>query len=136
MAMFLFCPIRRKRVAATPEEQIRQQLINYLHTQKNVPLSLIGVEKSLIINNLQRRYDVVVFSNECRPLLLAECKAETITLDDKVFEQAARYNIALQAPYLLITNGKTTYCCRIEFATQQVVFEDEIPDYQALTGAP
>jgi type I site-specific restriction endonuclease len=132
--MDIFDPVRKKWVAPTPEENVRQQLIHYLHTQKAVPLSLIGVEKSLKVNNLPKRYDVVVFSNEGKPLLLAECKAPRIVLDNAVFEQAARYNLALHAPYLLITNGAQTYCCRVDFATQGVTFLAEVPSYGTITN--
>ena len=130
--MTIFDPIRKKCVAATPEEQVRQGLVRYLHTHRGAPMSLIMLERSLKINNMHRRYDVVVYSSEGTPLLLAECKASGVALTNRVFEQAAIYNMALRTPYLLITNGTQTYCCRIDFGTGGIAFLDEIPRYDEM----
>jgi hypothetical protein len=129
ISMTIFDPIRKKQVAATPEEDVRQHLVHYLHNQKGVPLSLIMTEGTLVLNKMQRRYDVAVFDSNCRPLLIAECKAPHIAVKHSAIEQAAIYNIVLHAPYLLATNGTQTCCCRIDFDRHKIVFLETIPDY-------
>jgi hypothetical protein len=130
--MKILDPVRRKYSANTPEEQVRQALIHYLHTQCAAPLSLMSVEKEFTIGSMQRKYDVVIFDNSGNPLLLAECKAPSVTLSNKVFAQAAHYNTALHAPCLLITNGLKTYCSRIVFESGQIVFLEKIPNYNEM----
>ncbi|GHT16835.1 restriction endonuclease subunit R [Bacteroidia bacterium] len=132
--MNIFDPIRKKNVAATPEEVVRQQFLQYLHTQKAVPLSLMQVEKSLKINTTQKRYDIVVCNPQGQPRLLVECKAGNVPLSNKVFEQAAGYNLALSAPYLAITNGVQTYCCRLNFETRAITFLADLPWFSELVA--
>jgi hypothetical protein len=132
--MTFFDPIRRKNVTVTPEERVRQRLIQYLHSQSGVPLSLIAVEKELIVNNLPKRYDAVVFNNSGEPLLLAECKAPHITLGSNVLRQAAQYNLLLHTPFLVITNGKQTYCCHIEFVSQTITQLPAIPAFAEMNS--
>src|SRR3954462_5571178 len=104
----VFDAIRRKYVALTPEEKVRQHIIRYLIEEKQVPPSLISVEKALKVNELSRRTDVVVYSNTLKPLLLAECKSENVEITQKVFDQAARYNLSLDVKYFVLTNGLQT----------------------------
>jgi hypothetical protein len=115
-----------------PEEIVRLHLIQYLCVQKGVPLSLVEIEKEFVVYSTRRRYDAVVFNNNGEPLLLAECKAPTVILGSSTFQQAAIYNVALHAPYMLITNGNHAYCSRVEFDTKEVVFLEEIPTYQEM----
>lgn len=89
----------------TPEEWVRQHLLNYLVKEKNIPASTISVEKELVLNDLKRRYDVVVYNRELKPYLIVECKAPYIELDKFVVEQALRYNLTVGANLLMISNG-------------------------------
>ncbi|MDX1906830.1 MAG: type I restriction enzyme HsdR N-terminal domain-containing protein [Bacteroidia bacterium] len=98
-------PIRRRWVLLTPEEGVRQRLIRFLVEEKNIVPGLISVEREIRYFQTRRRFDIVVFSRQGTPFLLCECKAPDITLTESTLEQIARYNLVLQAPHLLVTNG-------------------------------
>lgn len=102
---YIFDFIRKKWLVLTPEEWVRQHLLNYLVKEKNIPASTISVEKELVLNDLKRRYDVVVYNRELKPYLIVECKAPYIELDKFVVEQALRYNLTVGANLLMISNG-------------------------------
>jgi len=125
----IFDPVRKKYFVLTPEEWVRQHVIAYLLLEKQVPINLIAVEKVLKINNLTKRFDLVVFDRNARPLMLIECKAPGVRVNEKVFDQAARYNMSLKAGLFLITNGIEHYCCRIDFENSLYIFMNEIPLY-------
>ena len=130
----IFDPVRHKFVTLTPEEWVRQHLIAYLVTNKGYPLSVIGVEKQLLLNKLPKRFDLVVFARNGNPFLLVECKAPGVGISEKTFDQAARYNMLLKAEFFLITNGLEHYSCRIDYEQKQYIFIEEIPDYAEVTG--
>jgi hypothetical protein len=125
----IFDVIRKKYVALTPEEWVRQHLINYFINHLGYPRSLISVESGLQYNQLAKRTDVVVYSREGSPLLLAECKSFKVSLSDRVFEQSAIYNSSLRAPYLLISNGLVHYCCYLDHQKSTYTFLGEVPAY-------
>jgi hypothetical protein len=125
----LFDPVRKKWVVATPEELIRQQWINRLHHESNFPLSMLSIEKKLIVLGLEKRYDLVAYNKEFKPYILMECKSENVKLNQKSFDQAARYNIALKAPFLIITNSIHTFVIQIDFIAEKYTFIQEIPKY-------
>jgi len=102
---FIFDFIRKKWLVLTPEEWVRQHVLNYLVTVKKFSASSISVEKELFLNDIKKRYDVVVYNRELKPYLIIECKAPYIELDRMVVEQALRYNITVKAELLMITNG-------------------------------
>ena len=131
----IFDPVRHKFVKLTPEEWVRQHLIAYLTQVKGYPLSMIGVEKQLLLNNLLKRFDLVIFNRNGSPLLLVECKAPGIKLTENTFDQAARYNILLQAEYFIISNGFEHYFCRIDYERKQYLFIEDIPDFIKLAGS-
>jgi len=124
--------VRKKWFVLTPEEWVRQHLIHYLNTEKGFSLNLMAVEKNVKVNGMNRRYDLVVHDNSGKPLLLAECKAPDIKLAQSTFEQAARYNMTMRVPYLLITNGLEHYCCKIDFEKNNYSFLQEIPSKEDL----
>jgi type I site-specific restriction endonuclease len=128
----IFDRVRRKFVALTPEEWVRQHLINYLITEKNVPASLLAVEKSLQLNNLTKRADIVVYSKNGKALMLVECKAPEVKITQTTFEQIARYNMVHLVNYLLVSNGLEHYCALVDFSKRKVDFLHEIPDYDQL----
>jgi Type I restriction enzyme R protein N terminus (HSDR_N) len=126
-----FDPIRKKYIIATPEESVRQLLTLYLLEEMNYPKNFISIEKMLIINGLQKRFDMVVFNQHHAPMMIVECKAPTVPLTDDVFRQAAIYNMELKAPYLLITNGAQTYCAGINMEEKKTFFLNALPDWEA-----
>jgi len=101
----IFDFIRKKWLVLTPEEWVRQHLVNYLVTEKKFIASSISIEKELILNDLKKRYDVVVYNRNLQPYLIIECKAPYVALDRPVVEQALRYNLTVKAELLMITNG-------------------------------
>lgn len=128
----IFDIIRKKFVSLTPEEWVRQHLLHFLVNERKFPQSLVSVEKKLLINNLEKRTDVVIYSSSLKPILLAECKSPKIPLTQAVFDQAARYNMTLNVGYFLITNGLESFICRIDHANQGYSFLNEIPTYEEM----
>ncbi len=112
MAM-IFDIIRKKYVALTPEEWVRQHLVHYLVEEKRYPRTLIAVEKEIHLYGLKRRFDVVCYDRQSEPYLIVECKAPAVALSQAVFDQVFRYNLVMAAPYVAITNGVTHYCGRL-----------------------
>ncbi|HPE34922.1 MAG TPA: type I restriction enzyme HsdR N-terminal domain-containing protein [Bacteroidales bacterium] len=128
----IFDVIRRKFVALTPEEWVRQHFIHYLNTEKNVPLWMIAVEKTLIYNRMNKRADILVYSGNGKPLLMAECKAASVPINQRVFDQVARYNLTMRVPFLVVTNGLVQICCKINLDEASYEFLGDIPDYETL----
>lgn len=125
---WIFDPIRKKWLVLQPEELVRQLLIQYLISEKNYPKNRIAIEKLLIINDLERRFDVLIYDASTQPFMLVECKAPHIGISDETFRQIAQYNLPLRVQYLLVTNGITTYCCRMNYDQQSYEFLSEIPN--------
>lgn len=127
----VFDPVRRKWVVLTPEEWVRQHLLNLLIIDKVCPPGLIAVERGLTLNGLAKRADIVVHGAApgAPPLLLVECKAPEVRIDQRTFEQAARYNLVFQVPYLLVSNGLVHYACRVDHLTKRVDFLVELPAF-------
>ncbi len=125
----IFDGIRKKFVVLQPEEWVRQHCVQYLIEGKNFPKSLINIEKELTINNLKKRYDIVVFNSDGSIHLIVECKAPSVTIDQSTFDQIARYNIKLNATYLMVTNGMNHYFCQMDFENERYQFLKNIPDY-------
>ena len=129
---YVFDPLRRRFVALTPEEEVRQKVMYLLVEHLKVPAGLVAVEYSVKVNGLDKRADVVVFGNEGHPLMIVECKAPTVSLTEAVLEQALRYHSALHPKYLLLTNGAVTYCYKAE--NQALRPLDHLPDYAEMKG--
>lgn len=125
----IFDEIRKKFIILTPEEWVRQNVVQYLLQEKKYPKSLINVEKLLKINGLVKRYDVVVFNNDGSIFILVECKAPEIRIAQTTFDQIARYNMTLQSEYLMVTNGLNHYFCQMDFENERYAFLRELPDY-------
>lgn len=103
--VMIFDETRKKWLILTPEEWVRQHLVNFLITEKKYPAGLIALEKEITINDLTKRFDVVIFNKQMKPFVLIECKAPYVELDSLVIEQALRYNLNLQSEFVMITNG-------------------------------
>jgi type I site-specific restriction endonuclease len=128
----IFDIIRRKYVSLTPEEWVRQHLLHFLVNERKFPQSLLSVEKKVLVNRLERRTDIVVFSNTLKPIVLIECKAPTVKLSQLTFDQAARYNMTLGVMYFIVSNGFDTHCCMLNHQMQSYNFLKEIPLYEQL----
>jgi len=124
----IFDQIRKKFIILTPEEWVRQHVVHYLLYDKNYPKSWINVEKIIKLNGLTKRYDVVVFNPDGSIYLLVECKAPEIKINQTTFDQIARYNLALKADYLMVTNGLDHYFCKMDYINEKYDFLQDIPN--------
>ena len=125
----IFDEIRKKFVVLQPEEWVRQHCIKFLIEEKKYPKSLINVEKTLQINGLNKRYDLVIYNPDGTIFLIVECKSFKIKIDQDTFDQIARYNLTLRSQYLMITNGIDHYYCYIDFEDKSYRFLKEIPNF-------
>jgi len=128
----LFDELRKKQIVITPEEWVRQHFVQYLINQKNYPKTLIKLEGGLKLNGMAKRSDIVVFNPAGEKILMVECKAPSVAIDQKVFDQVARYNITHKIALLAVTNGLQHYYCRINFKDNSYKFIEELPNYRAL----
>lgn len=128
----IFDPLRRKYVALTPEEWVRQHFVHYLVTKKGFPASRIANEAAIKLNKLSRRCDTVVYDKQLNPLMILEFKEPRIEITQHVFDQVARYNSVLRVPYIVVSNGLTHFCYRIDFTTLDYQFLTDIPIYTEL----
>ncbi|MBK8969290.1 MAG: type I restriction enzyme HsdR N-terminal domain-containing protein [Saprospiraceae bacterium] len=134
-ARFVFDPIRRKHVALTPEELLRQLVLQYLLEIKLYPANRIRSEVGLTLNNRPKRCDIAVFDAALQPWLLVECKSPKVALSTAAFEQVARYNLQFRAPYLAVTNGLATYSCALDFEQETFSFLEDFPAYALRPGS-
>lgn len=126
---YIFCSIRKKWLVLTPEEWVRQHVIRFLTEQKGYSKSAINSEVAVEINGMKKRADVVVFRKE-KPFLIVECKAPEIPITETVFDQIARYNLELDAAYLMVTNGLQHYYCQMDFGNSRYNFLKELPAFE------
>jgi len=130
--LFLFDEIRKKNVVLTPEEWVRQHFVQYLVHEKKYPRSLIRLEGGLRLNGLAKRSDIVVFNNRGEKVLMVECKAPSVKITQKVFDQIARYNSIHHIKLLAVTNGLNHYYCKIDFETHRFDFIEGLDDYKQI----
>lgn len=122
----IFDEVRKRWVLFTPEEWVRQNFLQYLITVKAYPQSLIAVERGIKLNGLQKRCDIIIYKND-KPFMVVECKEMNEPLDKNVLMQVLRYNMQLQVPYIIITNGTNNYGWRIE--DDEAIEISEIPNF-------
>ena len=113
----------------TPEEWVRQHVLHFLISEKKYPISHINVEKQLRLHDTLKRYDIVVFNSNGSIEIIVECKAPKIKINQKVFDQIARYNFVLQATYLIVSNGLEHYNCKMDYKNEKYIFLKDIPKY-------
>jgi len=130
----IFDEIRKKFIILTPEEWVRQHVVSFLQHHKKYPKSYINVEKLLKINDLNKRYDIVVYQPDGTIFLLIECKAPEVPIAQHTFDQIARYNLTLKARYLMVTNGLNHYFCQMDFEQEAYVFLTDLPDFTLNTN--
>ncbi|MEO6632127.1 MAG: type I restriction enzyme HsdR N-terminal domain-containing protein [Mucilaginibacter sp.] len=125
----LFDVIRKRDIIITPEEWVRQHFVQYLINQKKYPKSLIKLEGGHKLHGMAKRTDIVVYNPSGEKILLVECKAPSVTIDQKTFDQVARYNMVHKVKLLAVTNGLQHYYCRIDFDKQGYKFIEDMPLY-------
>ncbi|MEO6731488.1 MAG: type I restriction enzyme HsdR N-terminal domain-containing protein [Ferruginibacter sp.] len=126
---YIFDEIRKQWILLTPEEWVRQNFLQYLTLVKKYPASLIAVEKEIRLGDLIKRFDIVVYDTNTHPWVIVECKEMNVTLTEPVLNQALRYNITLNVPYIVITNG--SYCHGFALDCGRLKELEELPDFSA-----
>lgn len=125
----IFDPLRMKYVALTPEEWVRQHFINHLITNLGYPKQVMANERGIILNGTRRRFDTVVFDRFGKPAMIIEYKSPSVEITRQVFDQIMRYNIVLRARFLIVSNGITHFCCRLNPDKSGYTFLEAIPEY-------
>ncbi len=128
----IFDEMRKKFIICTPEEWVRQHIIQFLIQEKHYPKQLIAVEKEFKLNGLKKRFDILVFDTDAKPLLLVECKAPKVKITQATFDQIARYNLEIKAPLLMLSNGLEHYYSRMDFAAERYDFLRELPNFEVI----
>ena len=128
----IFDFLRRKYVALTPEEWVRQHFTHYLVEHKGYPKGLMGNEVELHMGEKRLRCDTVLYNKEGQPRMIIEYKAPTIQIQQKTFDQISAYNLLLHVDYLIVSNGLQHYCCKMDYDNQKYLFLQNIPDYKNL----
>ncbi len=124
--------LRKRWVTLTPEEWVRQNFVRFLIEDREFPAALMNNEISLTQNGIKRRCDTLIADRQGAPLVIVEYKAPTVEITQKTFDQIVRYNMVLRAKYLIVSNGMTHYCCKIDYDNNSYCFLEEIPCYGGL----
>lgn len=127
----IFDPYRRKYVAATPEETVRQWFCSFLTKEKNFPIVSIANECTININGLSQRCDTIVYK-QGNPVMLVEYKAPSVKISQDVINQALRYNSKLHVPYIVLCNGNQIFCIKIDYSNLSSIFLSDIPSFEEL----
>jgi len=128
--LLIFDDFRKKTVVLTPEEWVRQNFARFLVEERGVPSGRIVIEKSLSINKLTKRCDILLYGDS-QPLLIVECKSPTVKIDQSVFDQIMVYNMQFHVRYLIVTNGLDHFCCKLD-ENRKMNFLNDIPNYDAM----
>lgn len=124
----IFDEARKAWLKLTPEEWVRQNFIRYLIVSKKYPSALVALEKKIMVGEMVRRFDVLVFSKDHEPWMMVECKSTSVPLTEDVLGQALRYNIAVPVRYIVITNGRN--CMGFRKEDKQLIPLEEIPEFE------
>lgn len=127
---YIHCLIRNKKMVLQPEEVVRQLVLKVLINDLAYPKSMIQVEKMIVVNNLRKRFDIIIYNKDLTPFMLIECKNMKVALTQETYDQVATYNIATKTEYLCITNGKETRLCSIDFRNKSYQELDSFPSYR------
>ncbi|WP_321331488.1 type I restriction enzyme HsdR N-terminal domain-containing protein [uncultured Bacteroides sp.] len=128
----IFDIIRKRYVALTPEEWVRQHFVHFLIAYKKYPASLMANEVELKLNDTKKRCDTVLYSRDLSARMIIEYKAPHIEISQSVFDQITRYNMVLKVEYLVVSNGLQHYCCKVNYENQSYIFLEDIPNYNSL----
>ena len=127
---YVFDRLRKQFVRLTPEEFVRQQFVSFLIEFKGYPAGRMANEIEIALGNVKKRCDTVLYDSYLQPLMIVEYKAPSIAISQKAFDQITRYNLALQVPWLIVSNGIQHFCCRLDKEKKAYVFVKEIPEYE------
>lgn len=128
--------LRKKSVALTPEEFVRQNYVKWLMQSMHYPASLLQNEVNLTVNGTRKRCDTIAFDREGKPLVIVEYKAPGVEITQEVFDQIYRYNLSFKAKYLIVTNGIRQYCCKVDYDRNTYFFIRNIPTFHEANGLP
>ncbi len=128
----IFDFLRRRHVALTPEEWVRQHFVHFLVEHKGYPKGLLANEVELSVGEKNLRCDSILYDPSLKPRMIVEYKAPSVAVTQKVFQQIATYNLLLHVDYLVVSNGLTHYCVKMDYDNQKYLFLDDIPDYKNL----
>jgi len=128
----IFDVLRRRYVALTPEEWVRQHFVHFLIGEKGYPQTLLANEVKLQVGDKRLRADTVAYNRELQPRMIVEYKAPTVVLTQRVFEQISVYNLLLHVDFLVVSNGLQHYCCRMNYEQGSYEFLTDVPYYAAL----
>ncbi|MAE15503.1 MAG: restriction endonuclease subunit R [Crocinitomicaceae bacterium] len=126
---YLFDELRKKWILSTPEEEVRQQFWKYLHFEKKYPVSLMAIEKTIVINGLNKRFDLLIYDRNGIPNIIVECKSRNVKINESALDQILSYQYKIGAKYLVLTNGNETYCIGIDLSSKKVTYLEDIPQY-------
>lgn len=129
----IFDVLRRRYVALTPEEWVRQHFVHFLIGQKGYPPTLLANEVRLQVGEKSLRADTVLYDTRLQPRMIIEYKAPTVAITRRVFEQISAYNLLLHVDYLVVSNGLEHYCCRMDYERGCYEVMEEIPSYDKVT---
>lgn len=124
----IFSKLRKKFVILTPEEWVRQHCVQFLIHHKGFSPQLMNEEKKVDVNGMSKRYDIVVYHSDGKIQLVVECKSPDVKINQNTFDQIARYNLSLEAEYLMLTNGINHYFCQLDYKNQSYVFLPDLPE--------
>ncbi|MGL5787627.1 MAG: type I restriction enzyme HsdR N-terminal domain-containing protein, partial [Bacteroidales bacterium] len=129
---FVWDRLRKKFVALTPEEWVRQNFIEFLINHKGYPETLMNNEIAVRLNGMNKRCDSVIFDKSGKPVVILEYKAPQILINQNVFDQIVRYNMVLQVPFLIVSNGLNHYCCEVDYLNHRCNFMQDIPTFEEI----
>lgn len=125
----IYSSLRKKFIVLTPEEWVRQHCVSFLSEERGFSKSLMSEEKKVVINGMTKRYDIVVFEPQGNIYLIVECKSPEVKITQNTFDQIARYNLSLNAKYLMLTNGLNHYFCQLDYDNQTYIFLNDVPNF-------
>ena len=131
---YIFDPVRKKYILLTPEEWVRQHVLQFFIQDMQYPPGLLAIEKEFRMHNLQKRADIVVYNRMGRASLLVECKAPQVKMNQSTLEQAINYNLKLNVKYFYLTNGLKHFVFVLDYNTNKIEKLDHIPDFQELSS--
>lgn len=131
--LYIYDDFRKNFFIITQEEWVRQNFLKYMTVFLNYPKGRIAVEKKLMVNKNYKRFDIVFYNKRLKPLILVECKAPNIKIDQSVFDQIGIYNLTLKADYLIATNGIQHFAAKINHANRDYSFMEKIPKFEDIS---
>ena len=130
--LVIFDSQRKRYVALTPEEWVRQNFIRFLIEEKGYPAAYLAIEKQLNMNGMKKRCDAILYNEHALPFLIIELKAPNVAISQATFDQVAVYNAKLKVDFFIISNGIEHFCCKVNLETARYEFFPEIPDFNQI----